>query len=415
MDLAVKKIVKQPKARSASDESARPILLLTIDNGSAHTRAAEAIAAAWRQINDRIPARIVEVSGFMSPLARFTHITAYLWLVKNAPSVWKKIDAHQKRQTQTSPEWFYRRECRKLFDLAREIQPCAIIATEVGCGEIGALIKRDLNLDVPLVVVSLDCDADRAWIQPEVDLYCLATDLIENDFLKYGAAADKIRIWGVPLAKEFKDLTDAERRKVREKVCGEFGFEANNPLVLISGGGEGLGAIEAVVKSLLDLPAQLIVLTGRNKKLKMRLEKIADRREIKILGWTENVAKLMHAADVSVSKLGLTFYEAMACALPIIALEPPPGAEWIQYQLLKKFGVGRAVKTAAEASNAVGELLANNNKLREMRVKTKVFGASEATENLAVWLADQIAADHKNTARKMEMAGEKLNYCEAAR
>ncbi|MGI9035306.1 MAG: MGDG synthase family glycosyltransferase [Pyrinomonadaceae bacterium] len=370
--------------------AARPVLLLTIKNGAAHTRAAEAIAAARRKTSAEIPTRIVEVSAFMSRFARFTHVSAYLWLVKNAPRVWEKIDDYQKRQTQTSPEWFYRRECRKLFELVEKIQPSAIVSTEVGCGEIAALIKRDLKLKIPLVAVNLDYEADRAWIQPEVDLYCLATDLIEKDFQNFGASLDKIKIWGAPLSAKFKRLSEAERREKREKVCGQLEFNSDEPLILVAGGVEGLGKIEAVVKELLKLKTNIAVLCGRNERLKARCEKLGFESRLRVLGWTEKVFDLMQAADVLVSKLGLTFYEALACALPIVALEPPPGAERAQYNLLENFGTGRAVKTVAEMSKAVGELLDNKKSLQKMRAQTEVFGQTQAAAKLAEWLRENI-------------------------
>ena len=368
----------------------RPILILTIKNGAAHTKAAEAIARAWQSVNIEIPARIVEVSDFMSRTARFTHVSAYLWLVKNAPHIWEKIDAYQKRQTNTSPEWFYRRECQKLFALVERMQPAAIVATEVGCGEIAALIKRDLRLAAPLVAVNLDYDADRAWVQPEVDLYCLATPEIKKDFWRHGAAAEKIKIWGAPLSAKFRRLSDGERRIEREKIYGQFNFNPNDPLILVSGGGEGLGKIEAVVKSLSERRVNIAVLCGRNEKLKTRCEKIGGAGCLRVFGWTEKGPDLMQAADVLVSKLGLTFYEAMACGLPLVALEPPPGAERAQYQQLEKLGVGRAVKTIEEMTKAVGELLADENLRRAMRARAAAVGSADAAPKLAEWLQRRI-------------------------
>jgi processive 1,2-diacylglycerol beta-glucosyltransferase len=391
MNTAAVKISKEPKEQRAPFTAARPVLILTIANGAAHTRAAEAIGAAWRETNPKVPAWIVEVSEYMSRKARFTHVSLYLWLVRNAPAVWEKIDAYQKRQTKTSPEWFYRRECRKLFDFVRENEPSAIVATEVGCAEIAALVKKDLNLKIPLVAINLDYDADRAWIQPEVDLYCLATFLIKKDFLKLGADAEKIKIWGVPLNSEFRRLNDAERRSEREKAGGRLKLNPDKTTVLVSGGGEGLGKIEAIVKSLFQLKTQIVVLTGRNAKLKKACEKLAETREnLRVLGWTEEIPCLMQAADVLVSKLGLTFYEAMACGLPIVALEPPPGAERVQYNLLENYGVGRAVKTVEEMSKVVGELLNDKGLLPKMRTKTEFMGDVQAAAKLAAWLREKI-------------------------
>src|SRR5262245_42452299 len=120
-----------------------PVLILTIANGSGHTRVAEGVAAAIHTIEPTTPVIVADVADYMTSIAHFTHVTAYLWLVKHASSVWDHIDRYQKRQTHTSPEWYYRRGCSPLFDMARRVRPRAIVATEVGCCEIGALIKRD--------------------------------------------------------------------------------------------------------------------------------------------------------------------------------------------------------------------------------------------------------------------------------
>src|SRR5205085_826639 len=205
---------------------ANPVLILTISNGAGHIRVAEGIAAAVRAMQPAAPVLVADVADYMTPLARFTHVTAYLWLVKHAPSAWDRIDRYQKQQPHTSPEWFYRRGCRKLFELAGRVRPRALVATEVGCCEIAALIKRDL--------------------------------------------------------------------------------------ALVAGGGEGMGRIEETTARLLQLrepAAQLVVLAGRNERLKARCERLArngDATRLRVLGWTgpEQMPQLMAAADLMVSKLG---------------------------------------------------------------------------------------------------------------
>ncbi|MDQ3907973.1 MAG: hypothetical protein M3268_06475, partial [Acidobacteriota bacterium] len=87
----------------------RPVLVLTISNGAGHVRIARGLAAAIRKTRPDVPVLVVDVADYMSPLARFTHVTSYLWIVRHVPSVWDRIDRYQKRQAHTSPEWFYRR------------------------------------------------------------------------------------------------------------------------------------------------------------------------------------------------------------------------------------------------------------------------------------------------------------------
>ncbi len=397
MNLSVAENRKQFAPQFTAVEKTRPVLILTINNGSGHIRAAEAISEAFRKINREIPVRVIEVSGFMSPLARFTHVTAYLWLVKNLPAVWDKIDRYQKRQTNTSPEWFYRRECRKLFDLAREILPSAIIATEVGCGEIAALIKRDLNLKIPFVAVNVNYDADRAWLQAETDFYCLANEAIKEDFIKLGAKPENIAAWGVPMQSEFAFPDENERKVERRKVNELLDIETESPLVLIAGGGEGMGKIEEIAASLVKskLSAAIIILAGKNEKLRANCEKLkanlsGKSSSLRVLGWTENVPQLYRAADILISKLGNTFDEATACGLPIIALPPPPGSEWAQYEFLQKANAGIAVKTVREVVAATKDLLSDGEKLKQMRLNSARIGRHNAAQKLAVWLEKRI-------------------------
>jgi processive 1,2-diacylglycerol beta-glucosyltransferase len=373
-----------------------PVLILTISNGAGHIRVAEGLASAVAAAQPATPVLIADVADYMSPLARFTHVTAYLWIVKHAPAAWDRIDRYQKRQTHTSPEWFYRRGCRSLFELARRVRPRAIVATEVGCCEIAALIKRDLALGVPLVAVNDGPDADRAWVQREVDLYCFVTEECGDELVANGALRERIRIWGPSLANGFGTPRDRERE--REDVCRWLRLDARKPLVLVAGGGEGMGRIEETTARLLriDEPApQLIVLAGRNERLKARCELLArgaDEARLRVLGWTgpDEMPKLMAAADLMVSKLGSMFNEAVASELPIVALEPPPGAERVQYRLLEEWGVGRPVRTLGEAVSTVEDLLAHPEKLSSLRERARARRRPDAARRIAGWLEEEI-------------------------
>jgi processive 1,2-diacylglycerol beta-glucosyltransferase len=372
------------------------VLILTIANGAGHISTARAVADAVRESSPWTPVFVADVADYMGALARFTHVTAYLWLVKHAPAVWDRIDRYQKRQEHTSPEWYYRRGLRRLFDLAREMRPRAIVATEVGCCEVAALVKRDVAADAPLVAVSNEYDADRAWVQPEVDLYCCMTERLGEELVSHGARRGRVVAWGAPLKKEFGALRGREVE--REEVCEWLDLDARRPLVIVAGGSEGLGRIEETAARLLALKSpspQVVVLAANNERLKSRCERLGAGEageRLRVLGWTERVPQLMAAADLMVSKLGGMFNEALATGLPVVALEPPPGAERVQYRLLEEWRVGRAVRTLDEMTGEVARLLSRPREIEAMRANARARRGLDAAGRIARWLDEELSA-----------------------
>ncbi|HST53833.1 MAG TPA: glycosyltransferase [Pyrinomonadaceae bacterium] len=385
----------KPFAKDTSSDEG-PVLVLTIANGAGHISTARAIADAVRESRPSTPAFVADVADYMGALARFTHVTAYLWLVKHAPAVWDRIDRYQKRQEQTSPEWYYRRGLRRLFDRARAMRPRAFVATEVGCCEIAALIKRDVAPRAPLVAVNNEYDADRAWVRPEVDLYCCMTERLGEELTAHGARRERVVAWGAPLKKEFATLRGREVE--RAEICEWLRLDARRPVVIVAGGGEGMGRIEETTARLLALnePApQVVVLAANNARLKSRCERLAvdgAGARLRVLGWTERVPQLMSAADLMVSKLGGMFNEALATGLPVVATEPPPGAERVQYGLLEEWRVGRAVRTTGEAAREVARLLSRPDEIEAMRARARRRRKLDAASRIARWLVEESSA-----------------------
>jgi len=276
----------------------------------------------------------------------------------------------------------------RLFQMVRELRPIAIVATEVGCCEIAALIKKDLQLQVPLVAVNVNYDADHAWVQPEVDQYIVVTEEVRAELINSGAPSEKIAVWGVPMSADFARL---ERERARADVCHWLDFNPDERLILVCGGGEGIGPLEEVTSRLMQLESapQLIVVTGNNQRLQRSIENlIADKavHRVRVLSWTNRIAELMRASDVMVSKLGNTFDEAIVAELPIVALEPPPGSERVQYRHLDEWGVGCAVGTVDQMADTIARLLQNPDELEAMRRRARSRRLVGAANRIADWI-----------------------------
>jgi processive 1,2-diacylglycerol beta-glucosyltransferase len=268
-------------------------------------------------------------------------------------------------------------------------------------------------LHVPLVAVSNEYDADRAWVQPEVDLYCFATNRLGEELISHGATSERLAIWGVPLSEGYE--VRREHQRERAEICRSFAFDPQLPIVLIAGGGEGTGQIEETTARLMQLQQpmlQLVVLTGHNERLKSRCERLQQNGSsgrLRVLGWTEpeHMSKLMCGADLMVSKLGSMFNEAIASELPIIALDPPPGSERVQYRLLEEWKVGCAVRTLDELVMKVADLLSQPQLLQEMRERARARRGPDVSRRIAQWLIEAIEEKrHNSNSQQVDVKAE---------
>jgi processive 1,2-diacylglycerol beta-glucosyltransferase len=275
------------------------------------------------------------------------------------------------------------------------MRPRGLVATEVGCAEIAALIKRDLGLAVPLVAVNGEYDAGRAWMQPEVDAYGVPTAAVADELSALGAPRGRIHEWGVPLAAEFDAAP--RRDRARADVCRRLDLSPALPIVLVGGGSEGLGRPDLIARRLLGvqgLQAQIVVLAGKSASVKARCERVASGapERVRVLGWTSQVADLMQAADLMVSKPGHTFDEAIASGLPLVSLPPPPGSERVQYRLLDEWHVGRGVRDLDELGVVVTRLLGDGKELAALRQSALHRARPAAAPAVAQWIRGAVSA-----------------------
>src|SRR5207244_11964614 len=112
----------------------------------------------------------------------------------------------------------------------------------------------------------------------------------------------------------------------------------------------------------LDFRARL--LGGKNEELRLEAEEIARvaKFPVKVIGYSDEIEKLMQSANVMISKLGgLTTFEAMACGLPIIAdaTTRPMPQEAGTVQLISDRGAGIMLKESTDIVPTIRNFIGN--------------------------------------------------------
>jgi UDP-N-acetylglucosamine:LPS N-acetylglucosamine transferase len=164
-----------------------------------------------------------------------------------------------------------------------------------------------------------------------------------RQLIDYGIAPEKIKISGMPVHPKFHEVDETVAQNARRA----FGLDAEKFTVFVNAGWIGGGNVPQIFRELVrgELDVQAIFLAGKNEALKREAEELAKTAKfpVKVIGYSDEIEKLMQSANVMISKLGgLTTFEALACRLPIIAdaTTPPMPQEAGTVNLIARRGAG---------------------------------------------------------------------------
>jgi processive 1,2-diacylglycerol beta-glucosyltransferase len=163
----------------------------------------------------------------------------------------------------------------------------------------------------------------RFWVAAGVNHYTTPSESARQDCLRNGAAPGTVDVVGVPVRPEFAGGPAAD--------LTALGLAPGRFTILVMVGAEGSPRALRNLRYLVQQPlgnAQVLVVCGHNESLRARVERLSHRVPVRALGFVDNVAELMRAADVLVTKAGgLTLAEAFCCGVPVIVHDLLPGQE----------------------------------------------------------------------------------------
>jgi 1,2-diacylglycerol 3-beta-galactosyltransferase len=176
------------------------------------------------------------------------------------------------------------------------------------------------------------------WFDKRADLILVPTEMSRERAITYHMPPEKVFVVGQPVAERYC-APPGDKRALREGL----GWPQDKMLVLLVGGGDGMGPMartaEAINESGLDIG--LVIVAGRNKRLKADLEARAWKIPTHIYGFTRDLPDFMRAADVLITKAGPgTIAEALIAALPMILYSRVGGQEYGNVTYVQKERVG---------------------------------------------------------------------------
>ncbi len=355
------------------------ILVLSASVGAGHIRAAQAVELALRQVVPEATVKNVDVLDLTNAVFRRFYGQAYLDLVNRAPHVlgyfYDYLDRPSRSGKHRTDKLRLAVQKLNLIPFTRFLKEepwDLVINTHFLPAEIIASLRKKGKLSVPQVTVTTDFETHRLWVNQPCERYFTATEEGALYLHSWGVPAADIFPTGIPIHPVFSEPKD------RAACLARHGLDGERPVVLQLAGGFGVGPIEKLFQAILEveLPLEVVVVAGRNEKLKSQLQKIRSaRHRVKVLGFTDQIDELMAVADLVVSKPGgLTTSETLARGAVMVIVNPIPGQESRNSDFLLENGAAIKVNNVATLSYKLTSLLRQPDRLEQLKANARQLG-----------------------------------------
>lgn len=309
------------------------------DTGGGHRSAAEAIIEAIQlDYQDQVTTEMVDFFKNYAPRPFNRAAEMYPYMLK-APHLWgasfRATDGRARARALTTTMWpIARQAARSLV----QKHPANLIVTVHPFANSFAL--RALGKDrPPFINVVTDMVTTHAlWYDNRADLILVPTETARLRAIKYNMPPDKVKVVGLPVADRYCQPVGS-KAALREKL----GWSLYKPIVLMVGGGEGMGPLAKTAQAIdaSGLDVALVIVCGRNQRLKASLEECQWENPTWIYGFTREMPDFMRASDFIVTKAGPgTIAEALNAELPIILYSKLPGQEDGNVTFVEEEGAG---------------------------------------------------------------------------
>lgn len=359
------------------------ILILTASFGEGHNAAARALATACDRAGGPGTAVVADIFALAAP--RYNHLVrrSYLALINRAPRLWIRFYrwSDESRIAERQVRFFFR-ELRVLRALLARERPDAICCTFPVCTLLLAHLARHGGPALPVFnVVTDSISIHSLWCAPCDGWFVPNADTAEV-MRRAGVPADSLHVSGFPVPACF-----AEQAGVLAPPDLASGGVPRVLHIINSG---TRGAAETARRLLAEEDWDVTFAVGRNEGLKRQLEALAAhrRRPATVLGWTQEVPRLLMTHHIVVSKAGgATTQEAINARCPMVVSQVVPGQEEGNYELLRRHGAGVHAPTPEAVIAALHHAFADHGRVwREWRAALEPIAHPNAARDIAEFI-----------------------------
>jgi len=373
-------------ARGADDGLPRVSILMT-GAGGGHLASARSLEEAFE---GRARVTLVNVLDEHSPFP-FDHISdSYASVVAIAPGLYRL--AYNVVQTPAGLRLLengaYAMLRKEMAKAIIDTRPDVVISVHGLLNDVPLRAIRQAGCSAPFVSVVVDSGVPPvSWFTSRADLCCVPDEGIRRMAIDAGMPPERVLVTGLPIRRAFVEARGLDETGARQAL----GLDPDLPLVLVMGGGAGMGRVgsmtAAVAKRLAGsgVRAQIAVIAGNNDRLRARLTRVDWPVPVTVLGFTQDVALWMAAADVLLTKAGSGAIAEAACiGVATLLTGFVPGQEEGNIAWARESGAAvfepRPKRAAALVERWLGP---DRGELEDLAARMRAAGRPEASRAIA--------------------------------
>ena len=354
-----------------------------ISEVSGHRSATMAIEKAIKELNPAAEILNINAFNYTNPISEKVINRIYMEVIKRTPKIWDYLYDNPSvvKGLEQIKKYVHRSNSPKLKKLFDSFKPDLVVCSQAfPCGMV-ADYKKTSGVKLPLVAVLTDYIPHSYWVYDTVDYYITPSEEVSSRLEKKGIPPEKIKALGIPFDHKFNEKLDSE------SIFHKLKLRTRNP-ILIMGGGQGLGPIKTILKSLEKSKHEFseLIVTGTNKKLFRSLKRKVKhcKKDIHLFGFINNIHELMYIAKAIISKPGgVTTAEVLSKGLPMIIVKPIPGQEINNTNFLTQKGAAIEVDDPEIVHKIVDELFEDRSKLEQLRLAALKIAKPQASMDIA--------------------------------
>jgi len=363
------------------------VSILMAESGGGHRSAALSLSEAMAGLaqvtfldllDDYAPFPINQLSAVYGPWVNYApKLYALTYRVFTSP-----------RQVMLAERIAYPFVRKRLTTAFAEANPNLVISVHPMQTAVPLRVLRNMGNHAPFITVVTDpVSPPTAWFCPHVDLCVVATEPARAAALASGMVPERVEMIGLPIRQAFVRALDQPKPAARVRL----GLHPERPLLLLTGGGAGIGKLlpiaRAVARRLAGHAslAQIAIIAGHNQALLRQLHAESWPMSVTILGFVEDMAGWLSAADLLISKAGPgTLAEAACVGVPVIITGFVPGQEAGNVTWFEQSGAGVFASVPERVAALVDEWFQPGDPtLSEMAVRARSAGQPDAARRIA--------------------------------